>query len=555
MRRVPTEEGGEAAAVLFRSATQRRPSGATTALALIDGEHYPPVVRAALDRLGGRHRFVAALFLGGAEKLRAGGGPRAASMAGEGSPEGQPVAARAGASRGSDAGGARERLAGELGLPVFFLDELAGGAGRRPAPPESVLPAALLEALRRSGAGEVVDLSDEPVVGYRERFLLMSAAAAAGVAYIGADFQLRPQPLADIALAPSLAVVGTGKRVGKTAISGAIARSLAAAGERVVVIAMGRGGPPEPEVVHGGDGIGVDELLCASRRGRHAASDHFEDAALAGVTTIGCRRCGGGLAGAAFDSTVPQALAMLDALAPTMVLLEGSGSVMPPVRAGATVCVASAAQPLDYIAGYLGTFRLLVSDVLVLTMCEPPFASAGRVRRLLEHVARARPDLPVVPTVFRPRPQTEVCGRRVAYFTTAAPGALRALTTHLTEAYGAEVVLVSGDLARRPALAEAVRRAQAEADVFLTEIKAAAIDVVAEAAAQAGKELVFCDNEPLALPGADLAAAVDAAVGTARRRHATAAAEPDASPSREPDARSVAGASPPAKEGRLRHGR
>ena len=41
------------------------------ALALIDGEHYPPVVRHALDVL--RHdeglEFVAAVFLGGTEKL------------------------------------------------------------------------------------------------------------------------------------------------------------------------------------------------------------------------------------------------------------------------------------------------------------------------------------------------------------------------------------------------------------------------------------------------------------------------------------------------------
>ena len=40
--------------------------------------------------------------------------------------------------------------------------------------------------------------------------------------------------------------------------------------------------------------------------------------------------------------------------------------------------------------------------------------------------------------------------------------------------------------------------------MFLTEIKAAAIDVVAEAAAAAGRELVFCDNEPVAVGGTDL---------------------------------------------------
>jgi len=52
----------------------------------------------------------------------------------------------------------------------------------------------------------------------------------------------------------------------------------------------------------------------------------------------------------------------------------------------------------------------------------------------------------------------------------------------------------------RGALAAAVDRAAAEADVFLTEIKAAAIDVVAEGAAAAGRALVFCDNEPRLVP-------------------------------------------------------
>ena len=52
--------------------------------------------------------------------------------------------------------------------------------------------------------------------------------------------------------------------------------------------------------------------------------------------------------------------------------------MIPPVRADATVCVASAAQPLEYVTGYLGTYRLLLSDLLVLTMCEAPFADDRR---------------------------------------------------------------------------------------------------------------------------------------------------------------------------------
>src|SRR5207253_363786 len=80
----------------------------------------------------------------------------------------------------------------------------------------------------------------------------------------------------------------------KTAVAGQLAR-LAASERDVVVVAMGRGGPAEPEPAEAGPGPA--ELLERSRAGYHAASDYLEDAALAGVETIGCRRCGGGLAG------------------------------------------------------------------------------------------------------------------------------------------------------------------------------------------------------------------------------------------------------------------
>jgi cyclic 2,3-diphosphoglycerate synthetase len=81
------------------------------------------------------------------------------------------------------------------------------------------------------------------------------------------------------------------------------------------------------------------------------------------------------------------------------------------------------------------------------------------------------------------------------------------------------VVLACADLADRVALAAGVERAAAEAEVFLSEIKAAAIDVVAEAAEAAGRELVFCDNEPRALEGADLDAALAGLADAAVARH------------------------------------
>ncbi len=69
------------------------------------------------------------------------------------------------------------------------------------------------------GFGEaevVVDLSDAPVLGPNERFRWASRALAAGLGYIGADFRFDPPEYEEVAV-PSIAVIGTGKRVGKTA--------------------------------------------------------------------------------------------------------------------------------------------------------------------------------------------------------------------------------------------------------------------------------------------------------------------------------------------------
>jgi cyclic 2,3-diphosphoglycerate synthetase len=380
-----------------------------------------------------------------------------------------------------------------------------------PQGPAAALLDGVRSTLRDAGAEALVDLSDEPVLGYRERFLLMSAALAEGARYVAADTEVRPQAFARLRATPALGVIGTGKRVGKTAVSGWLARRLQtrfAGRGGVIVLAMGRGGPPEPELVHGEQGLNAAQLLEASRRGRHAASDCYEDAALAGVTTIGCRRCGGGLAGAPYDDTVRAALPLVETSGAALAVIEGSGAVVPPVRCDATLCVAGAAQPVDYVAGLLGTYRLLVSDALVLTACEPPFARESEVRSVIDAVRAVKPDMEVITTVFRPRPVQSVRGRRVAFFTTAPPQALPSLTAALSADHGAEVVLAAANLADRSRLADDVTKAAREADVFLTEIKAAAVDVVVEAADAAGKELVFCDNEPVATHG-DLGDVID----------------------------------------------
>ena len=323
----------------------------------------------------------------------------------------------------------------------------------------------LVDALDAVETDLVVDLSDEPVLGPRERFLWASRALALGLPYVGADFRFDPPPLHPVET-PSLAVIGLGKRVGTTAVAGHVARLLARE-RRVAVVAMGRGGPAEPELVETPPTL--DDLLALSRSGRHAASDHLEAAALAGVPAIGCRRAGGGLAGAPFESNVLEGAALARELEPELIVFDGSGAALPPVDADARILVTNGGH--DARAG-LNAYRVLVSDLVVDT--------GGADRAAIRSVS----GVPVVSAELRLRPAEPLRGRRTAVFTTGpAP----------TEGLDAEVVHVSRNLAWRDALRAELERIDAE--VYLVELKAAAVDVVAEAALARGAEVVLAAND------------------------------------------------------------
>ena len=138
-----------------------------------------------------------------------------------------------------------------------------------------------------------------------------------------------------------------------------------------MIVAMGRGGPAEPQVAEAGS-VDLARLLALVRSGEHAASDYLEDALTTGVTTIGARRAGGGLAGAPYATNVREAASSAAGAAPGSLILEGSGSAVPPVPWDAGVLVVSASVPAEYLSGYLGPFRLLLSDLAVVTMAAGP---------------------------------------------------------------------------------------------------------------------------------------------------------------------------------------
>jgi cyclic 2,3-diphosphoglycerate synthetase len=110
-----------------------------------------------------------------------------------------------------------------------------------------------------------------------------------------------------------------------------------------------------------------------------------------------------------------------------------------------------------------------------------------------------RPGVAVVGTILRPRPAVDVRGRSVAYFSTAPGEAHATLAAHLKDAHGAHVVHISGNLANRDLLRREL--ADIDAEVFLIELKAAAVDVVAEAALVKGAEVVLAANDIVSVEG------------------------------------------------------
>ena len=387
-------------------------------IALIDGEHHPSAVRDALAGLD----LAGVVFCGGEEKL----GP------------------------GS--------LEDHYGMPV----ETDPADGLRRLAPQ---------------ADAVVDLADEPIVPASAKLRIAALALSLGLAFETPGARLDPPRYETVPFAgPKLAVIGTGKRTGKTAVAGHWAALLRDLGVDPVIVCMGRGGPAEPSVVEAAPSL--DELIAIAERGSHAASDFLEDAVIAGVRTVGCRRVGGGFAGEPFESNVPAGAACAASLDPGAIVFEGSGACIPPVAVDRTVCILGAGPPEPF-----AEYRLARADLV--------FAAEGAASG-----APSAPDPPpgAIPFTLRPEPVEPIPGdARVAVFTTGAK-AVEGVP---------EPVLVSTNLARRSALTADLERAAAErCEVYLTELKAAAIDTVAMRARAEGARVVFIRNRPVGVDDA-----------------------------------------------------
>ena len=222
-----------------QNASRSRPAGdgVMRTLALVDGEHHPPVTRAALEA--------------------------AAERGHESWPRSWSAAPR------SSAGG-----------PLISASRSASWTTGPRAPGRS--PSSRPEL--------VLDLSDEPILGYRERMELAAVALVAGPVRRG---RLPPRPAGGAAAA------------GPDARRDRDRQAHREDGDRG--LGGPAGGPPRPGAGRRRDGPrraagahararrhGGPDLVRLVAAGQHGASDYLEDAITTGVTTVGARRAGGG---------------------------------------------------------------------------------------------------------------------------------------------------------------------------------------------------------------------------------------------------------------------
>ncbi len=419
--------------------------------ALIDGEHYPQINLDAIELLKKNFKgsFCGIVFLGGTEKLIS------------------------------------EDLEQFYGHKVIKINDLDTD---------------FLKALDVLEPDLVYDLSDEPVVNYMVRMKIASYSFARKCSYMGPDFYFEYEPKTLAFKNRSLLIIGTAKRIGKTAVSSYLARAFSKT-RKTCILAMGRGGPPKPQVIKGSLlEITPEYLLSISRSGMHASSDYIEDALFSGVDTVGCRRCGGGFGGKFFLSNLAAGVKLCESLNPEITLVEGSGASVPAVITDCQVCVIGANQSWESIVGYLGLYRILTSDIIFLTMCEEPFADTQKIDFLAQQIKKAKPSVKIIKSIFRPEPLYSLKGKKVFLVLTASSLLEEKIRDYLEKEYDCKVVKISFNLANRQKL-----KVQLEGfddyDVLLTELKAASVDMVTEYAHKTGRQINYMNNIPVIIEG------------------------------------------------------
>jgi len=432
------------------SLLKRKNNKGKNLIALVDGEHYPQVTYDAVAMLKKIYpgNFKGIIFLGGTEKL------------------------------------AISNLEGFFGEEVYTIKDI------------DIDFKAALEYFKPD---IVYDLSDEPVVDYIVRMKIASFCLASKCSYMGPDFLFSYEKEDIHCIKPTLSIIGTGKRIGKTAVSSYISKIYTRQNVNVCVVAMGRGGPESPQIIRG-DKIDItpEYLLGISNKGMHASSDYIEDALTSKITTVGCRRCGGGFGGKIFMTNIKEGIDIAVKLNPDLIIVEGSGASIPDVETDASICVIGAGQSWENIIGYLGIYRIISADLIIITMCEKPLADRDKVIFLEKEIKKINSKAKIIKTVFRPQPLSDIGGKKIFIAMTANKIIESIIKNYVESNFNCNVKQMSFSLGSREKLRKDLEK-NGDYDTILTELKAASVDVLTDYAFKHKKEIIYMNNAPIIL--------------------------------------------------------
>ena len=335
----------------------------------------------------------------------------------------------------------------------------------------------------------VVDLSDEPVLGPPDRLRLASRALALGLPYVGADFRFDPPALEPFDL-PSLGIVGTGKRVGKTAVAGHAAR----VARRALRRRRRRHGPRRAPGARGRRDAADRSTTCSRSRAPGATPPRTTSRT---PRSPGSSRSAAAAPAAGSPARRSSRTSTRAPRSPPSARRTSSSSRAAAPRSRRSRRAARARRrrrPAPEVAtGYLNAYRILVSDLVVLVR------SAAASRRRDPRADRRAGARGAAPRRGRSSPSTGA--------SRSSRPRPRTRATHRAglDEQGADVVHVSTSLARPRRLRAELE--SVDADTYLVELKAAAIDVVAEAARRARRARSCCSATTSVAPGLDERAA------------------------------------------------
>lgn len=181
------------------------------------------------------------------------------------------------------------------------------------------------------------------------------------------------------------------------------------------------------------------------------------------------------------------------------VIFEGSGAAIPPIKTNKNIVLIGANQPLNNIKDYFGPYRIGFGDLIIITMCEEPMANKDKIDYIENFIKKVNPNAKVISTVFRPKPLGDIKNKNVLFATTAPESIKDKLVQYLEMNYDCKVVGTTSHLSNRPLLKKDIEKYMDKADVMLSELKAAAVDVATKDSLEAGLEVVYCDNIPIAI--------------------------------------------------------